>query len=216
MIVYHSSGLSGPQIRQAAQIQIEELPEGFLSSLGLQALALIFEHAAVSEYGILVVAVQEERVVGYVMGATDVSRFYMDFMRRKTFQALVHFLPRLISISRLKKALETLLYPARRERPQGPSVRAELLDLAVSGPYQGQGVAQELFQRLVREFARRGVGSFQIPTSQGLHRAHRFYEKMGARRIGSLEVHRGEQTYIYQYDIHIDPSSGTDALHPRP
>ncbi len=201
MIAYRSSGLSSTELRQAAQIQIEELPGGFLSSLGIQALTLIFEHAAISEYGILVVAVDREQVVGYVMGATDVNRFYMDFLRRRTVQALLHFLPKLISLQRLKKALETLMYPARRGQASTASIRAELLDLAVARTYQGKGVAQELFRHLVHEFARRGIGAFQIPTSKGLHRAHRFYEKMGARRVGVLEVHQGEETYIYQYDI---------------
>jgi len=201
MISYSSQDISVSDIEQAVHIQLQELPAGFLSSLGKRPLALIFQHAAESKEGILVLAKEEDKVIGYVMGTLDTSAFYLDFLRRRLWVAVRYFLPRLLSFSRFRKALETLIYPARKSQEGVKMIKAELLDLAVRREYHGKGVARELFQHLVAEFQRLGIGEFQIPTTEGLARAHRFYEKMGARLLGSVEVHQGQKTLIYQYKI---------------
>jgi GNAT superfamily N-acetyltransferase len=202
-IQYKTSGFTGNEIRQAARIQMQELNQGFLSSLGEKPLSLIFAHAASSRWGMLILATDTEQgqVVGYVLGAVDTGRFYKDFLFKRALPAIVYFLPKLLSWQRIKKALETLLYPARKQSNQVKLPPAELLDLAVVGAYQGTGIAQKLFEMFIEKCRERGLSSFQIPTTQGLDRAHRFYEKMGAHRVASIEVHRGQQTYIYQYDI---------------
>jgi len=202
MIRYKTNGLTLDELRQAAQIQIQELPQGFLSSLGEKPLELIFAHVARSPLGIMVLAVEENtgKVVGYVFGSLDTGKLYKEFLLKRTFQAIRYFAPKLLSWQRIKKALETLLYPVKKQSQQDKS-GAELLDLAVITSYHGTGVAQQLFKNFVEECRLRGVKAFEIPTTEGLERAHRFYEKMGARRVGSVEVHNGKKTYIYQYNI---------------
>lgn len=198
-----SAGFTDGEVRQAVRIQIRELNQGFLSSLGEDPLALIFHHAGTSEYGVLVLAVdsRDGSVVGYVLGSTDTARFYQDFLRHHTFAAVRSFLPRLLSWRRMLKAFETLLYPTRRHR-QGPSLgTAELLDLAVDDGHQGTGVAQALFAAFVEECRLGAVDQFTIPTAASLERAHRFYERMGATRVTSVEVHDGELSYVYTYRI---------------
>ena len=134
-IEFSSVGVSPVQISAAVQIQIKELSGGFLSSLGPRPLGLIFEHAALSRFGILVVAVDSEdgTVVGYVLGATNTGSFYKDFLRHHWAVALRHFVPRLISVERMRKAVETLLYPLRGGKAaHGARPAAELLELSVT------------------------------------------------------------------------------------
>ena len=200
MIEYKTQNFSPAEILEAARIQIRELPEGFLSSLGEQPLYLVFKHAADSEYGILILAKDRDKVAGYVMGATNTSKFYVEFLRKRSLVALRYFLPKLISVQRLLRAFETLLYPSRRS-VQTSTVQAELLDLAVTQEYQGKGIASQLFDLLVEMFQQKGIRRFQIPTSEGLERAHRFYEKKGAHCVGSIEVHKGAKTLIYLYEM---------------
>lgn len=199
MICCAISGFSKEDIKQAVNIQIREINQGFLSSLGEKPLGLIFDHIAESRWGIMVLAKDETsgRVVGYVLGTLNSGRLYRDFFARKLPAALFYFLPRLLSFRRMKKAIETLFYPAKKQPELLPA--AELLDLAVDSAYQGTGAAGELFSNLADEFNKKGITSFKIPTAESLTRAHRFYEKMGAEKAGSFQLHPGEETVVYVY-----------------
>ena len=198
MLRYATSGFSKEDIKQAVNIQIREINQGFLSSLGEKPLGLIFDHIAESSWGVMVLAMDETsgRVVGYVLGTLNSGRLYRDFFAKKLPAALICFLPRLLSFRRMKKAIETLFYPAKKQ-PELPD--AELLDLAVDSAYHGTGAAGELFYNLADEFNKKGITSFKIPTAESLTRAHRFYEKMGAEIAGSFQLHPGEETIVYVY-----------------
>lgn len=203
MIEYKASQFTSSEIHQAVGIQIQELRQGYLSSLGEKPLDLIFSHVASSYWGMLILGKEsgQNQVVGYVFGTTDTTRLYKEFIFKRTPLALIYFLPKMISWQRIKKGFETLFYPARKGPDKMQSETPELLDLAVAKDYQGVGVAQELFRQFVGQCRSRGITSFRIPTTEGLDRAHRFYEKMGAEPIGEIEVHGGQRTYIYQYDV---------------
>lgn len=203
MIEYKTTGFTADEIYQAVRIQIKELSQGFLSSLGEKPLGLIFTHVASSHWGMLVLAIESDsrQVVGYVLGTLDTGQLYKEFLLKRTLAAFVYFVPKLLSWQRIKKAFETLLYPARKRPEQIELPRPELLNLAVLQSHQGTGVAQGLFKHFVSQCRNRGVTAFQIPTTEGLDRAHHFYEKMGARKVTTIEVHQGQKTYIYQYDI---------------
>ena len=167
-------------------------------------MALIFTHVASSRFGILVLAKGSghDRVIGYVFGATNTGQLYKDFLVKRTFRAILYFLPKLLSWERIKKAFETLFYPTQKgQQDRRDDCDAELLDLAVSQAYQGKGVAQRLFDNFVSQCSEYGIDCFDIPTAESLGRAHRFYEKVGAQRVGSLVVHGDQQTYVYRYNV---------------
>ena len=198
------------EVCQAVSIQIQELSEGFLSSFGPRALGLIFTHISQSRWGIFVIAVDSasKHVLGYILGAVDTSRLYREFLLKKAPVAAIFFLPKMLSLTRIKKAFETLLYPAKERSAALP--KAELLDLAVRSDYHGTGVAQQLFKTFVAECKSRGLEDFKIPTSKSLVRAHRFYEKMGAKRqASSIEIHKGAETFVYVFDVndHVEEIS---------
>ena len=141
------------------------------------------------------------KVVGYILGTTDRGQFYKDFLIKRAWSATVVFFPKLLSRQRLKKALETLVYPMKKQPGKSNQPKAELFDMAILRLHHGSGIAQELFSKFVNQCVERQVSSFRIPTSASLERAHRFYAKAGARRVGVVEVHSGQPTYIYQFDI---------------
>jgi len=204
-IVYKTDSLTSEEIKAAVRIQLQELNEGFLSSLGEKPLTLIFSFAASNPSGVLVLAKNSEtdKVIGYVLGSTNTRRFYKEFLVKRFVPAVVYFLPRMLSLAKIKKGFETLLYPMRKkeENTQEKKCDAELLDLAVTKDYHGKGIAPRLFEMLVQQFHQKGAQCFDIPTTEGLERAHHFYEKMGAQRVGVVYVHGQQKTFIYQYHI---------------
>ena len=176
-----------------------ELSGGFLSSLGEQALSVIFEFAAGSDAAILLVArnKQTSQIEGFILGCCDIGSFYKHFLRSKFLKALVYIGPQLLSMQKLLKILETLLYPVKRNKEKLPS--SELLDLVVSKDCRGRGLGRILFCEFTKSLQTKGISAFKVTTGESLKGAHAFYEKLGARRSSDIVVHVGQVTRVYVY-----------------
>lgn len=74
---------------------------------------------------------------------------------------------------------------------------AELLSVAVSPAYRGQGHAEALYTELKGFFARRDLGSFKILAGAPLAPAHRFYRRMSAVPTAVIAVHQGASSTVY-------------------
>lgn len=196
---------SGPfnerDIRQAVAVHRTEIGQGFLSSLGDSTLKLIFSSAANSQSGILLLVKSRpnDEVCGFLLGTTETGKFYKEFLFRKSLRAMLILSPKLLSVIRIRKIVETLLYPIRQVNQNHPN--AELLDIAVLKEFQGSGLAQRLFYDFVDILRQRNVNAFRITTGENLIRAQRFYEKLGARKVITIEIHKGQKAYVYTYQI---------------
>lgn len=202
------NGISRAEITQIATIQRREVGKGFLSSLGDRALELVFSHAAESELGELIVAidVSKGRVCGFICGTTNTGALFGRFLSRKLIHAAIYVAPKVLSPPRLWKVLETLIYPLKREMAETPN--AELLVIAIDKNYQGQGIGQILFRQFVNALHNKGVNDFKIIVGDDLVRARNFYEQLGAEKTESIQVHRGQKSCVYIYSMgqtnHID------------
>lgn len=192
-----TSDFTPAEILAVAEVHQREIEAGFLSSLGRTALALIYDHVGRSTFSRLIIARDGDRIAGIIAGSVDTGKLYRDFLRKRGLRALWVFAPRLLRGSRLRKAIETLRYPGRAT--QLPA--AEILNFAVEPEYRGSGVAQELFRELRDYFAANGIGQIKIVTGKSQTRAQSFYEKMGARPVGDIMIHKGESSLTYVYDV---------------
>lgn len=195
------SGFSRDELHQVVALHRREIGQGFLSSLGDTVLGLIFARAAAGASGSLIAAVDTAtgRVCGFVCGAADLGAFYREFLQHHFFSGLFHLAPKLLSPARLGRALETLFYPTQKAVVALPP--AELLIIAVDEAYQGQGIAQALFYELAEAFRHKGVTRFKVVAGANLSRTQRFYQKLGPSGVASLEVHRGQPSTVYIYDV---------------
>ena len=200
-IIIKKSDHTAEDFKAAAAIHRRELNEGFLSSLGDRALCLMFSFAAASQKACFYTAYDEEsgQTVAFLLGTPGIGGFYKDFIRRKFFQAIFILKGKLFSFSRIKKILETLLYPAKKDTRRYPS--AELLDIAVYSEFHGLGIARKLFNEFCAALKDAGIPEFKITTGESLHGAHKFYEKLGAVKVDEVEVHAGQKTFVYVYEI---------------
>jgi ribosomal protein S18 acetylase RimI-like enzyme len=200
-IEFKKIGFTKKDISQIVKVHRQEIQQGFLSSLGDKALEMIFSLASESDFGILITAkdVNTGCTCGFVCGTTHTGAFYKDFLRRRFFQGIVYFVPKLLSPTKLWKAMETLIYPAKKEVIDMP--RAELLIIAVDNAYKGSGIAQTLFYELIKAFKNKGVTTFKVVAGRELVRAQRFYQKLGPTKVDSIQVHRGQSSLVYMYDI---------------
>ena len=195
---------SGDAFEAVLHLHLELLDGGFMTSLGPGFLRRVFRNVVLSPAGIPLMAqdLGTGQVVGYLMGSVDTASLYRAFLFRHAWSAWPHLIPHLAQPRVWRKLFETMLYPARQTIPDLPE--AELLDFGVRESHQGSGLAERLFRRFVDELKKQGIQRFRITSGGKLRRAHGFYEKVGAYSVGEIEIHRGESTHVYCYDIPDD------------
>ena len=83
--------------------------------------------------------------------------------------------------------------PSLPFEPRGPS--AELRQLYVLGPWQGEGIAHALMEWVVATAKERGARDLYLSVFLDNHRARRFYERYGFTFVG---------TYAFMVGTHAD------------
>jgi ribosomal protein S18 acetylase RimI-like enzyme len=186
-------------LTQCAEIHRNEIREGFLSTLGQDFLVVLYKTLADTGSAFVFAALDGERVLGFIVGAEDTGAVYKEFMRRAGFKAFVKLAPRMLSVGRIKRVFETVLYPKRKKGDDLPE--PEILNFCVRSSLQGTGVGSSLFKELRAEFSRRGVEQIRIVTGENQRSAQTFYEKRGARLAANIEVHKDSSSRVYVFDI---------------
>lgn len=199
--ILQSSDFTAADLQAIAELHVREIHGGFMTSLGSGLLRLVFETMAVHSACVLIAARELDtgRIAGFVAGTTNARALYWAFLRKRGLRAGIIVFPHLWSVKTVRAVLETLLYPARSHGEDLPV--AELTDIAVAKELAGSGLAQRLFHEFADAMRGRGHASFKVGTGEALHRAQRFYERLGARRAARVEIHRGAGSVYFVYDL---------------
>ncbi len=185
-------------IEHVALLHREYIETGFLSSLGLPFLILLYRSMSNSDNAFCIVVRDNNKIIGFSSGAISVGAFYKDFLRRNFVKASLVLFPRVFNIQFVKRIYETLIYPARKEQSLP---KAELLSIVVGEKYRGKGIAQKLFKKAEEEFRSRDIKQFKVVVGSKLVAACKFYEKMGGVFSADVEVHKGEKSRVYTWEI---------------
>ena len=185
---------------QVANIHRREITEGFLSSLGDKFLAELYRLIAGSQSALLCAAVDRDRNVhGFICASVNTRQVYSDVILKNGHKILPKLLPRVLTISRIRKVLETVLYP-RSKKNQQKLPASEILNFCVRSDRQGMGIGQDLFAFLVSNFRERGVKELKIVTGGSQLQAARFYEQQGAKLLtDEIEIHKGVSSKVFCY-----------------
>ncbi len=183
--------------RIIASIHYREINKGFLAELGENFLEKFYESIIESGTSFCVVAEVDSQIVGFISGCTNINAFYRDFFKSHSMQAIKILFPKILNVRRVKKIIETLLYP-RKEKTLSS---AELLTIAVRSQFHGKGIAENTFRLFVNEMKNRGVEKFRVVVGESLPRAIRFYEKIGFVFHSNISIHSGEISRVYVYEI---------------
>ena len=182
-----------------ARLHIEEITDGFLTSLGAPLLTRLYDAVNRSSAGFILAATVDGAIVGFLCASTDTARVYRQVLGRSWPRLLPVLLPKLVNLRTMRRVWETIRYPSRGPRAHLPS--AEILNFCVSKRLHRGGVGRRLFSAMEAEFHRRGVGEIRIVTGATQLSAIRFYEKIGADLVGAIEVHGGQESRAFRYAI---------------
>ncbi|MBE2258150.1 MAG: GNAT family N-acetyltransferase [Rhodobacteraceae bacterium] len=188
------------QYRDVAELHASAINQGFLPTLGIPFLSFLYETIDCTDGSALFVYRQNSKIVGFIAGSTDIKLVYRA-MTRKWWQLALTLLPALASPSKLYRIIEILLHSRDSKWPEVALPSAELLSISVAKEFRGNHTADLLFGQLVEYFRSRGVKKFKIVVGAALASAHRFYQRMGAEALLTVEVHRGANSVIYICDV---------------
>lgn len=193
--------LSGRESRGAwakiAELHIEAVPQGFLTTLGPRVLASVYRSIASSRSSFLLAAECDGEVEGFICGAYDVGKVYRDYLVRHGLEAALLLLPVIFAPKRAHRLIETLRYPGTG----GGVKRPEILSFCVSSASRGQGIGRSLLLGLIQEFRTSGVRDIRVVTGETQHAAHRLYEALGASQSRRIQVHEGVWSREYTLPI---------------
>jgi ribosomal protein S18 acetylase RimI-like enzyme len=184
--------------RRVADLHIACINQGFLATLGPRFLSLLYQAIDESTDGVLIIRRDGEQIVGFVAGAYGTGSIYRGMLRH-WFRLISSLAPAAASPRKLWRIFEILGYGRNATAVALP--RAELLAIAVDGSCRGRGHAAQLYQNLCEHFRSRDIHQFKIVVGSTLYPAHRFYGRMGATRVATLQVHRGETSIVYCHSI---------------
>jgi ribosomal protein S18 acetylase RimI-like enzyme len=186
--------------RQVAELHIANIDQGFLATLGVGFLSLMYRAIDEANDTVLLFEERGDRVIGFVAGGIGMATIYKR-MVHSPFRLGFALLPVFLRPRSLFRIFEILRYSRRKGSQNSGLPIAELMSIAVARDYRGQQIAERLYRRLCDHFETVGVLSFKITVGNSLEPAHRFYRRMGAEPAGSIEVHRGEQSIVYVHKL---------------
>ena len=99
--------------RGVAKIHKECLAKSFLATLGEKFLILLYKTLVEYKKGILLVAEDDGKIIGFVSATTNTSGFYRYFLKKNFIKASFLLLPKAISLN------TCLLYTSPSPRDRG-------------------------------------------------------------------------------------------------
>jgi ribosomal protein S18 acetylase RimI-like enzyme len=180
-----------------AQYHAEGIPTGVLAELGPKFLASLYGAIDRSPDGFVLVGVDEQQaeqpVLGFICGTTNVNRVMRGVLWRHGFALLRQMLRTLISPRRVRRVIESLLYPSKLP---DTLPKAELLSIVIDQRARGTSLGQDLMDGLLREFAARGIQELKVMVRADFERANAYYRKHGFQLAASISSH-GKPCNIY-------------------
>jgi ribosomal protein S18 acetylase RimI-like enzyme len=184
----------------AARLHIAGQPGSFLTALGLDVLAVLYQALPASSVGFGFAAVEcaegplttplqsdpawptSEKVCGFVSATTSTGRLFVELSTRR----LAQFLPPLLRVYARQPRLawltmQTLFYPLLAGDHAGQDDRqaAELLSIMVEPARRGQGVGAALLQALATACQMHQISLLTVTVDAANAGARRFYERHG-------------------------------------
>ncbi len=179
---------------EVAKLHISGIGTGFISSLGLDFVTAMYEAIARSKYGIGLVALRDNEVMGFAAFTTNLGALYKSVILCKGFRFASILAGRIISIERIKKVLETLFYPGRVEKSNLP--KAELLSIVVSENERSKGLGKELLRKGFEQCREKGIEKIKVLVGAENEPANKVYLSCGFDLVDQIDNH-GIKSNIY-------------------
>jgi ribosomal protein S18 acetylase RimI-like enzyme len=179
---------------QVAALHIQCISTGFISSLGVDFVTSLYEAIVKSKSSFGVVAVRNDKVLGFAAFTANLNRLYRSAVWRKGLIFALLLAGNVRSRGRVKKMFETLFYPARTKKMNLPP--AEVLSIAVAPEEREKGLAGQLIEKCFRHCRKTGVDKVKVIVGADNRPGNKLYLKFGFELVGQI-VNHGVLSNIY-------------------
>jgi ribosomal protein S18 acetylase RimI-like enzyme len=179
--------MSPEHARAVAELHISGIRTGFISSLGVEFVTALYKAIAKSTYGYGYVATMDGKVVGFAAFATHLGGLYKSVILKDGFRFLFPLACKMLSLENIRKALETLFYPARIKNMNLPE--AEFLSMVISEQARRRGLVTKFIKAGFAEAASKGIEKLKILAAVDIKPINKLYEKLGFELVGQVENH---------------------------
>lgn len=176
-----------------AKLHMSCIKNGFLTSLGVKFLALMYRCINEANFSTLIVKYNDCKLIGFVTGSLGTVSLYKKMFNHPLDLVLALF-PIMFNINKIKKIFEIFNHMSGAKRKKYP--KAELLTICVDSDYRRQGVAIDLYQQLSNYFKSESISKFVIIVGQSL-KANSFYRNQGAEVVDGIEIHKNINSNLY-------------------
>jgi ribosomal protein S18 acetylase RimI-like enzyme len=187
--------LSCSYTSQVAKLHIEGISTGFISSLGVGFVTALYEAIAEDENSFGFVAVEDDKVLGFVAFSTNLSKLYKHIVFKKGLKFGFILAKKMLSIQNVKKIWSNIFYPKRMKQMNLPD--AELLSIVVSPEGRGKGIAKQLIEKGFSECANRGIDRVKVLVAADNKPANKLYQKCG------FELHSQIFSHAVKSNIYV-------------
>lgn len=184
--------------REIAALHIQGIDKGFISSLGIKFVTALYEAIARSATSFGYAAEDGGRVCGFVTFTTSLSRLYKSVIAEGGWRFALLLAGRMFSVRRIKRILETIVYPARVGKKQ--LADAELLSIVIHPEKCKQGLATELVRKSFERCRQLGLDKVKVLVGADNEPANRLYQRCGFTFVEQIENH-GVPSNIYEADV---------------
>lgn len=191
--------LNSSDYRAVAELHCDYINQGFLATLGVPFLTLLYEAIDKDSESVLLVERVDSIVVGFITGTRGLGRIYRQLLL-KPLRLIYSLKSCFLSPAKMYKIIE-ILSIGKDDNASIDLPEEELLSIVVNTAYQGGGHAENLFKALCAHFRAEGATNFRIVVGSNLERAHTFYTKMGSIAVKEMQVHKGTNSLVYVKEI---------------
>ena len=179
---------------QVAALHIRCISTSFISSLGFVFVTSLYVAVVKSKSSFGIVAVKNEKVLGFAAFTTNLNKLYRSIVWRKGLKFALLLAGNMWSRKRVKKIFETLFYPSRIKKLNLPS--AELLSITVMPEERRKGLAGELIEKGFRHYQKTGTEKIKVLIGADNKAGNKLYLKSGFEFAGQI-INHGTLSNIY-------------------
>jgi len=181
-----------------AQLHIKGISTGFISSLGQEFVAALYEAIAEDENSFGFVAVENDNVLGFIAFTTNLSKLYRYVALKKGFKFAFVLIQKMFSLKVFKKIWDNKVYPSKMKKMNLPD--AELLSIAVAPDGRGRGIAKQLVDAGFEECRKRHIEKVKVLVAADNEAANKLYKKCGFELNTQIDSH-GIRSNVYVRDL---------------
>ncbi|TMI99060.1 MAG: GNAT family N-acetyltransferase [Bacillati bacterium ANGP1] len=205
-IVSVGPGAPAHYFQEMAHLHATELQAGLLAKFGVAFLADFYNYVAGDPGCVLLVALEGDKVIGFVSGTHDIGKFYHRFILRRGLKLATRLVPYLLSRRALSSIVSLRRYLTSRNTTHLPV--SELTSLAVDVGAQRKGVGKALFAALQEHFRSEGIQAFQVTAAKTQVAALQFYPALGAKLVAKTQLGTLE-SFVFVCPTPRDPPGST-------